>query len=252
MPDAEETADDARTESPGAELRRRIWRRRAVDWLIGAAGLLVVLLLLAVVLWFSVSRPVSALGGTDPEPVPSPTGEAMPPTGLGEEQVWFGDVDLGSASLIAAGTPLLDVEATGRDVLSGPDGITAGWVDLTGTVPFHVIAAELGPDTIVEGAGESSLRVTRTVDLLGRALDVVATGTVAVENGRLVMEPTHVDIDGGGFLSAVVTELARTFVRIEHEIEGLPEGLSLREVEIVEDGARARLEGAGVRLSQQP
>lgn len=239
---------------PTAE--RRALRARALDWLLGAFGLLVVLLLVAGVFWLSVTRPIEE-GGATPTPAPTtaeptsgPTGDPKPPPDLTEEQVWFGNVELDSESLVAAGTPLLDVVGSGRDVTSGQDGVAAGWVRLTGTVPFHVIATELGPETAVGPAGGDEVQVVRTLELLGRGVDVLATGTVDVVDGRLVVEPTTVEIEGGGFLSSVLTGLAKRFVRIEHDIEGLPEGLVLQHVEIVDDGFRAILEGSDVILTQ--
>lgn len=235
---------------------RRSLQARAIDWLLGAAAMVLVLVVIAGLLWMAASRPPED-GAADPTPtstpVPSPTGPVAvptPPADLPDDQVWLGDVDLDSASLVAAGTPLLDVVASGRDVTSGQDGITAEWVRLTGTVPFHVVATELGPDTLVEPAAGEEVRVVRTIELLGRAVDVVATGTVEVADGRLVMEPTSIDVDGGGFLSAVLTRLARAFVSIEHDIKGLPEGLSLQHVDVVDDGFRATLEGEDVTLTQ--
>lgn len=236
---------------------RRTLQVRATDWLFGALAMLLVLLVAAGIFWSVISRP-SDQGGVDPTgsstAAPSPTGPVAlptPPSDLTDDQVWLGDVDLDSASLVAAGTPLLDVVASGRDVTSGQDGVTAAWVRLSGTVPFHVVATELGPDTLVEAGEGDEVRVVRSIELLGRAVDVVATGTVEVDDGSLVMEPTSIDVGGGGFLSAVLTGLARTFVTIEHDIEGLPEGLVLQHVDVVDDGFRAILEGADVVLTQQ-
>src|SRR5688572_4310130 len=108
---------------PTAE--RRALRARALDWLLGAFGLLVVRLLVAGVFWLSVTRPIEE-GGATPTPAPTtaeptsgPTGDPKPPPDLTEEQVWFGNVELDSESLVAAGTPLLDVVGSGRDVTSG-------------------------------------------------------------------------------------------------------------------------------------
>lgn len=236
---------------------RRTLQARGADWLLGAVAMLLLLLLVAGIFWMVVSRP-SDQGAADPTgpstPVPSPTGPVAmptPPSDLSDDQVWLGDVDLDSASLVAAGTPLLDVVASGRDVTSGQDGVTAAWVRLTGTVPFHVVATELGPDTLVEAGEGDEVRVVRSIELVGRAVDVVATGTVEVEGGSLVVEPTSIDVGGGGFLSTVLTGLARAFVTIEHDIEGLPEGLVLQHVDVVDEGFRATLEGADVVLTQQ-
>lgn len=238
---------------PTAE--RRALRARALDWLLGAVGLLAVLLLVVGVFWLSVSRPSPEIGTTPTRaptttaPSSGPTHDPQPPPGLTEDQVWLGNVELDSQSLVAAGTPLLDVLGSGTDITSGQDGVTAGWLRLIGTVPFHIVATELGPETAVGRDGDE-VQVVRTVELLGRGVDVTASGTVDVVEGRLVMEPTSVDVEGGGFLSSVLTGLAKRFVTIRHDIEGLPEGLVLQDVEIVDDGFRATLEGSDVLLTQ--
>src|SRR5688572_547056 len=108
---------------PTAE--RRALRARALDWLLGAFGLLVVLLRVAGVLWLSVTRPIEE-GGRTPPPAPrtagptsAPTGEPTPRPDLAGERVWFGSVALDCATLVAGGTPLLAVVGSGRDVTSG-------------------------------------------------------------------------------------------------------------------------------------
>lgn len=243
---------------PGDRVRGRELRARALDWGLGAGAVLLLLAFSVAALWFSLGGPAQQgadvlpdpTGTVGAEPTDQPTGELQPPAGLTQEQVWFAHVELDSGSLVAGGTPLLDVEGEGRDVTSGEDGLTASWVRLTGTVPYDVVAAELGEGTTVGPGGEDEARVERSVELLGRSFDVVATGTVTVEGGRLVMVPTSVELEGGGFLSNILTGLARTFVTIRHEIEGLPDGLELQQVDIVERGFRATLEGEDVRLTQ--
>jgi hypothetical protein len=88
----------------------------------------------------------------------------------------------------------------------------------------------------------------RTVELVGRELRVVATGTVEVEDGRLVVEPRNIDLGGPDFIGDAIAAVVRGLVTIEHDIEGLPEGLTLQDVTVREDGFRAGLAGQDVRL----
>ncbi len=90
--------------------------------------------------------------------------------------------------------------------------------------------------------------VVRTVEALGRELRVIATGTVEVEAGRLVVEPRSIDFGGPDFLSDATAAVVRRLVAIEHDIEGLPEGLVLQDVAVQGDGFRARLLGEDVQL----
>ena len=101
---------------------------------------------------------------------------------------------------------------------------------------------------MVRAAEGGQAAVVRTVEVLGRELRVVATGTVEVEGGSLVVEPRSIDIGGPDFLSNAIGTVVRSLVTIEHEIEGLPEGLVLQDVTVQEDGFRANLTGADVRL----
>lgn len=235
--------------------RARTTRARALDWLIGAAGMLLVLVLLAGILWIALSRPagdapespVTSGPGTTPSAAPTPA--RTPPPGLRTDEVWLGDIALDSGAVVAAGTLLRDVRATGVDVMSGEDGISAARLVLDATVPFDVVGDELGPDTLVGPGEDGEARVVRTVEALGRELDVVAAGTVEVVGGRLVVEPTSIDIGGPAFLADLLASIVREFVTIEHEIEGLPEGLVLQSVRVQDDGFRAHLEGSDVVIA---
>jgi hypothetical protein len=83
---------------------------------------------------------------------------------------------------------------------------------------------------------------------LGRDIQVVATGTVKVEAGRLLVEPRAIDVGGPAFLAVVTAALVRGLVTIAHDIKGLPEGLVLEDVAVQGDGFRATLRGEDVKL----
>lgn len=225
-------------------------RARAWDWLIGALGMLLLLLIGVAVLWFAVSTPAGSgagePGSTDPADGPA----AGAPADLSEDEVWFGDLVLDSASAVAAGSDLRDVRAVGRDVVSGPGGLVAQQLTVDATVPFDVVAEELGGGARIRAAEDGQATVERSVEALGRDLPVTATGTVEVQGGTLVVEPTSIDVGGPGFLSDGIAAVVRRFVTIEHRIEGLPEGLELQDVTVQEDGFRATLTGQDVTLGQ--
>ncbi|WP_394248886.1 LmeA family phospholipid-binding protein [Arthrobacter pityocampae] len=227
---------------------------RIRDWLIGALGMLVIVGVAAGVLWWAASSPAGA--GTDSGP-PSPAdsradsrveGQPGPPAGLAEDEVWLADLTLDAGTVVTAGSTLRDVVAVGQGVVTGPDGLGADRLTVDATVPFDVVAAELGGGAVVRPADDGQVTVVRTVEALGRELPVTATGTVDVENGRLVMEPRSIDLGGPGFLSDGIAAVVRRFVTIEHVIDGLPEGLELRDVTVRGDGFRAALTGEDVVL----
>lgn len=222
---------------------------RAKDRLTGAVVMLVVLLLGAVVGWFALTEPAGEPdGGTaSPEPGSRPP-DRRPPADLGADEVWLADLRLGAGTVVAPDARLRDVRAVGRDVVTGPDGLVAGRVSVDATVPFAVVAAELGDGTVVRPAGDGQAQVLRTVEVLGRELRVVATGTVEAQGGRIVVEPRSIDLGGPQLLSEAIAAVVRELVTITHDIEGLPEGLVLQRVTVREDGFRARLRGQEVRL----
>jgi len=150
---------------------------------------------------------------------------------------------------VAAGSTLRDVRAVGQDVVTGPGGLVAARLAVDATVPFDVVAGELGNGTVVRAADGGQATVVRTVEALGRELSVTATGTVEVQSGRLVVEPRSIDFGGPDFLSDATAAVVRRFVTIEHDIKGLPEGLVLQDVTVQDDGFRANLRGEDVKLA---
>lgn len=224
---------------------------RAKDWLIGAVGMVIVLAVAFVIFWWAVSDPAS---GGDAGPDPSSTeGAAVPPgaeppPGLSGDEVWLADLELDAETVVTAGSPLRNVRAVGQDVVTGPDGLVAARLTVDATVPFDVVADEIGGGTVVRAAEGGQATVVRSVEALGRELRVTATGTVGVEAGRLIVEPRSIDIGGPDFLSQATAAVVRTLVTIEHDIEGLPEGLVLRDVAVQDDGFRANLRGEDVEL----
>lgn len=225
--------------------------RRVKDWLIGAVATLVALLLALGVLWWTVTDPVGGSGAGQSGRAPeerAPTSDRRPPADLGADEVWLADLRLRAGQVVAPGAALRDVRARGRDVVTGPDGLVAARVVVDVTVPFHVVAAELGPDTVVRRAEGGQAQVLRTLEVLGRELRVAATGTVEVRGGRLVVEPRSLDLGGPPLLSEAVAAVVRRLVTVTHDIEGLPPGLVLERVVVRKDGFRAHLRGRDVRL----
>ena len=224
---------------------------RAKDWLIGATGMVLVLVVAVAILWWLVSDPA---GGGEAGPRPPTVGAErpqgrQPPAGLRGDEAWFAELALDAGTLVTAGSMLRDIRAVGQDVVANPDGLVAARVTVDATVPFEVIADEVGNGTTVRAGDDGQAMVVRTVEALGRELRVAATGTVEVESGRLVVEPRSIDFGGPDFLSDDIAAVVRGLVTIEHDVEGLPEGLVLQHVTVQDDGFRASLRGEDVKLA---
>jgi len=225
-----------------------VQRQRVKDRLTGAVlAVLVLLAALAVLLWWA-SEPAGRRVSPTPGPAPALSpGTLRPPADLARDESWLADVVLDAGEVVTPGSQLQDVRAVARDVRTGPAGARAGNIVVDATVPFEVVARQLGSGIVVRRSG-SRAQVVRTVLVAGRRLRVVATGDVTVAAGRLVVEPRSIDVGGPPLLSETIGDVARRLVTIEQDVEGLPEGLVLQRVTVEDDGFRARLEGQDVRL----
>ncbi|MCC2319719.1 hypothetical protein [Cellulomonas xiejunii] len=228
-------------------------RQRVRDGLVGAGIAVLVLALLLVVAVLAATRSASsAAPDASPPADPSGAGSAAEPApgDLADGDLWLDGLTLDADTLATPDGTLRDVVVTGADVRTGASGLVAGQLTVDATVPFALVAGQIGSDVRVGPVAGSpdQAAVHRSFEGLGRVLDVEATGTVTVSAGRLVIEPRTIDIGGPAFLADVFGALARELVTIEHEIEGVPDGLVLREVTVQRDGFRAQLRGADVRI----
>ena len=225
--------------------------------LVGAGVAVLVMTVVGVVLLLVVTRPASqdapAAGRTDPAATtPSTAGGPAdgPPDDLADGDLWFTGLTLDARTLATPDGVLHDVVVVGQDVRTGSSGLVAGSLTVDATVPFDLVAGQIGPDVVVGPVPGSpdQAAVHRSFEGFGRVLDVEATGSVLVRDGRLVIEPRTIDIGGPAFLADLFGALARELVTIEHEIEGIPDGLVLLDVTVQDDGFRAELAGTDVRI----
>lgn len=220
-----------------------MWRVK--QFVLGATTMLVALVLALLALVRSVGSPGSDAG----VPVPRPTATASAPADLGRGETWLGEVLLTSNRVVTADGGLQDVTAVGSDVTLTPEGLRAGRLDIDASLPFATAAAQIGGGVRLYAAGDGLAGLSRQVSVLGRRVEVRATGAVRAEGGRLVIEPETVDLDGPDWLDAAASSVVRELVTIRHTIEGVPEGMALTSVSVQGDGFRAHLRGADVTIS---
>ncbi|MFZ5852437.1 MAG: DUF2993 domain-containing protein [Actinomycetota bacterium] len=122
---------------------------------------------------------------------------------------------------------------------------------VTGTalLPFTDLARAVGGGVSLAAAGPDTVRVSRTVDVLGRPVAATATATVAVEQGALVATPQQVDLPGG---LAALAPAVRAGLRVRVPLGGLPAGLTVTGVTVTAQGLRVTLAGQDVALSAGP
>lgn len=220
---------------------------RLRDGLLGAAVAVLVLAIAAWVVAWSISDPAGGDAAAPTAPASTP-GTAEPPTDLDPAEMWLDDLVLDAGTVVLPDSTLHDVTASAQGVRTGPDGLVATAMVVDATVPFEVVADQIGEDAVVRPGEGSEAVVERDVEVGGRSFHVVASGSVEVVDGRLVVEPSTIDVGGPAFLAGLIGSVVRSLVTIEHEVEGLPDGLVLQEVVVQDDGFRASLSGDDVSI----
>ncbi|MGA8045189.1 MAG: LmeA family phospholipid-binding protein [Dermatophilaceae bacterium] len=209
---------------------------------LGTGLLVAVLAVLALLLW--VSSPTGDAPGTATRPS-SPTSAA--PTAAAEGETRLADVELTSSDVVTADGPLRDVRAVGAGVILSQDGLSADRLEIVATLPFETAAAQIGDGIELFAAGElTGLR--RSVEILGRTIDIEATGRVSAQDGRLVIEPETVDLGSADWIDQIASAAVRSLVTIRHTVTGIPEGMLLETVQVQPDGFRVDLTGNDVRI----
>lgn len=211
------------------------------------AGVLTTLVALAVAAVLAVaSLPLAEPAPDASAPARTPSGT---PAGVAEGETWLADVDLSSSSVLASDGPFTDVRATGTGVRLTADGLRAQRLDLGAVLPFATAARQIG-DVELYAAGNGRAGVRRTATILGRDIEVRATGTVRAVGGQLVIEPVSVDLGGPSLVDSALSAAARRFVTVRHTVTGLPAGLRLTGVSVQQNGFRTTLSGSDVVLNQ--
>ena len=113
-------------------------------------------------------------------------------------------------------------------------------IDGTATLSYALLSAQLPGDTTLTREGDG-LRITRTVELLGRQLPLTAAGQVTLEGSDLVVdvgEVTGAGVDVPGWLLSQANDL----LDLRYTVPALPLGLQLTSVTPGEDGVDLGLE----------
>lgn len=147
---------------------------------------------------------------------------------------------LGQPEGTRADIALRDVEVPLSDVFGGTvDEIPVGSVDGTATLSYELLSAQLDEGTELTREGDG-LRITRTVELLGRELPLTAAGQVVLDGSDIVVdveEATGAGVDVPRWLLERATDL----LDLRYTVPELPFGLELTEVTPAEDGVRVRV-----------
>jgi hypothetical protein len=120
-------------------------------------------------------------------------------------------------------------------VLSGAVAeVPVDTIDGTATLPYALLSSQLGPDTELTPEGDR-LRITRTVEVLGRQLRLTAAGQMTLQGNDLVVdvhEATGAGVEVPGFL----LDRAADLLDLRYPVPELPFGLQLTDVRPAADG----------------
>jgi hypothetical protein len=107
-------------------------------------------------------------------------------------------------------------------------------IDGTATLSYELLATGLGADTTLAREGDS-LRITRTVELLGRTVPLTAVGQATLDGGEIVID-VETATGAGVDLPAFVVERAVDLLDLRYAVPELPFGLRLTSVTAADDG----------------
>ena len=154
---------------------------------------------------------------------------------------------LGQPSGTAADVSLRGVHLPLADALSGSVAeVPVDRVDGTATLSYALLAAQLPGDTTLAPEG-SGVRVTRTVEVLGREVPLTAVGTVGLDGGELVVDVDEAAASGVDVPDFVV-DRAADLLDFRHPVPALPFGLQLSGVRPAADGVHVAVEATDTVL----
>ena len=107
-------------------------------------------------------------------------------------------------------------------------------IEGTATLSYELLASGLGADTTLAREGDG-LRITRTVELLGRTVPLTAVGQATLEGSEVVIDVEQAagaGVELPGFLVGRASDL----LDLRYAVPALPFGLRLTSVEPAADG----------------
>jgi hypothetical protein len=156
--------------------------------------------------------------------------------------------ELGQPEGTRADVVLRGVQVPLSNVLSGSVAeVPVDRIDGTATLSYELLSAQLGGDTTLRAEGDG-LRITKTVEVLGRTLPLTATGTLALDGDELVIDVEKASGAGVDLPDFLVTR-ASDMLDLRYAVPALPFGLQLTGVAPGEDGVDVRVAAEGAVLS---
>jgi hypothetical protein len=154
---------------------------------------------------------------------------------------------LGQPAGTTADVSLRGVQLPLADALSGSvQEVPVDRIDGAATLSYALLAAQLPGGTTLASEG-GGVRVTRTVQVLGRDFPLTAAGTVGLAGQDLVVDVDEAAAAGVDVPDAVV-DRAADLLDFRYPVPALPFGLQLTGVRAAPDGVHVAVEATGTVL----
>ncbi|MFB7132097.1 DUF2993 domain-containing protein [Streptomyces sp. NPDC056237] len=128
----------------------------------------------------------------------------------------------------------------------GYSSATAARATGTAVISYEDLTKAASDGVVVEYGGNGKVKVTGTVDILGRPLSRSVLSTVTLIDGRTIK--VHADkVPGEGIPG--LEGLVRQKADFEREVGGLPSGLKLQRIQPTADGLEISVTGTDVRIA---
>jgi hypothetical protein len=150
--------------------------------------------------------------------------------------------DLGQPEGTRADVSLRGAEVALSDVLSGSvQEVPVEGIDGTATLPYGLLADQLGPDTTLARAGDG-LRVDSTAEVAGQTLEFSATGTVSLDGDTLLIDVDEISGPGVDVPDILVDQVSDA-LDLSYRIPQLPFGLQVTGVRPADAGLLVDVQG---------
>ncbi|MER8085894.1 DUF2993 domain-containing protein [Streptomyces sp. NPDC094048] len=128
----------------------------------------------------------------------------------------------------------------------GYSSATAARATGTAVISYEDLTKAASDGVVVEYGGNGKVKVTGTVDILGRPLSRSVLSTVTLIDGHTIK--VHADkVPGEGIPG--LEGLVRRKTDFEREVGGLPSGLKLQRIQPTADGLEISVTGTNVRIA---
>lgn len=134
----------------------------------------------------------------------------------------------------------------------GQNALRVSRLEADGTVPYAEVVRAAGVPSLRLGpAPGGQVRISRTVDLLGQHYTVSTRAHVRAMGTRLQVEPTSVELQGGGALDNQLSQLLAGRIAIDYPVPNLPQGVRIAGVTAGPSGFVVHVTGQNVLLAER-